>query len=212
VLSSFDPEVHFVSGLISYAHWDLKAPRTHQERALALNPAHSRALNELGRIKLRRRSPAGAVGHFIHAARSAPGERVYGQNVHIAIHTAVAPMIYIASVASSVLLFMTMIGPLPRVTVVAGLGTLAALGAGFGAVQLWQMPPEARPLLRTRRVALALGMAYGSVLIVVVAAAVAPARALIGTLAAGTGLLFATRFAVWRMLRRKPKQIKARRS
>ena len=47
-----------------------------------------------------------------------------------------------------------------------------------------RMPPEARPLLLTRRLALALGTAYGSLLLGVVAAGVAPARALIDTLAA----------------------------
>ena len=106
---------------------------------------------------------------------------------YIAVHSAVALMIYIASMASIMLLCVTMIGHLPRVTVVAGLGVFATLGAGFGAVQLWRMPPEARPLFRTRRVALALGTGCSSIFIVVVAAVVAPATALIGTLAAGLG-------------------------
>lgn len=94
----------------------------------------------------------------------------------------------------------------------AGLGTFAALGAGLGAMQLWRMPPEARPLFRTRQVALALATGYGSILTVIVAAAVAPATALTGTLAAGSRLIFATLVAVVLILRRKPKQVKALRS
>jgi len=211
-LAPDEPEVHFVSGLISYARYDFQAAHDHQERALALNPGHSGAVNELGRIELRRASPAGAVRHFIQAARSAPAERAYGQNVYIAIHSAVVPAIYLASMSSIMLLCVTMIGHLPRATVVAGLGTFAALGAGLGAMQLWRMPPQARPLFRTRRVVLALGTGYGSILIVIVAAAVAPATALTGTLAAGTGLIFATLVAVVLILRRKPKQVKALRS
>jgi hypothetical protein len=98
----------------------------------------------------RSRNPAGAVRHFIHAAQSAPRESTYGQNVYVAIQRAVAPTIYIASMGSFMLLYMTMFVHMPRVTIVAGLGTFAALAAGFGAVQLWRMPPEARPLFRTR--------------------------------------------------------------
>jgi tetratricopeptide (TPR) repeat protein len=211
-LAPDEPDVHFVSGLISYARYDFQAARDHQERALALNPGHSGAVNELGRIELRRHSQAGAVGHFIRAARSAPAERVFGRNVYVAIHGAVVVTIYMASMTSIMLLCVAMIGHLPLVTVVAGLGACAALGAGIGAVQLWRMPPEARPLFRTRRVALALGMGYGSIFIVAVAAAVAPATALTGTLAAGTGLIFATLVAVVLILRWKPKQVKALRS
>jgi hypothetical protein len=89
------------------------------------------------------------------------------------------------------LLLVTMIGNLPWVTAVAGLLALAALGAGFGVVQLWRMPPETRPLFRTRRVTLAMATAYGSVLIVVIATAAAPASALGGTLLAGCLFLYA---------------------
>ena len=85
--------------------------------------------------------------------------------------------IYIASMESFVLLYVTMIGEAPRATVVVGLAALAALGAASRAVQLWRMPPETRPPFRTRRVALAVATAYGSILIVVVAAAVTPASA-----------------------------------
>ncbi len=214
-LAPDEPEVHYVSGLVSFARCrgktsrQCKAAWAHQERALALNPAHAGALNELGRIKLRHRSPARAAQHFIHAAQSAPGERVYGQNVELAVRNAVAGPIFIALMGSFVLLYATVAGYLPRVTVVAGLAALAALSAGFGAAQLWRMPPETRPLFRTRRVALTRGTAYGSILITVAAAAVVPARALTGTLLAGSGLIYASGLAVGQMLRRKHERIKS---
>src|SRR5262249_34270744 len=53
-LAPDEAEVYYVSGLVSFARAKWKAARAHQERALALDPAHSGALNELGRIKLRR--------------------------------------------------------------------------------------------------------------------------------------------------------------
>lgn len=207
-LAPDQPDVHYVSGLVSFtlAHW--KAARAHQERALALNPAHSGALNELGRIKLRRGSPAHAARHFIHAAQSAPGESIYGQNVDLAVRSAVAQTIYIAYIGIFVLLCATMFGHLSRVTAVTGLAAPAALGAGFGAAQLWRMPPEARPLFRTRQIALPLGMVYGSILIVVVAATVVPASALTGTALAGIGLIFASGVAAGQILRRKQKRVK----
>jgi Flp pilus assembly protein TadD len=205
-LAPDEPEVHYVSGLVSFSNFDWTAARIHQERVLALDPGDSRALNELGRINLRRRRPGRAAQHFIHAAQSAPGQSIYGQNVDIAVRSAVALSIYIASMGNFALLYMTMIGNPPRTMIVIGLAAVAALGAGFGAVQLWRMPPETHPLFRTRRVALAVATAYGSILIVVVAAAVTPASALAGTLMAGIWLIFASRFAVWRILRPKPRR------
>jgi hypothetical protein len=45
-----------------------------------------------------------------------------------------------------------------------------ALIAGYGAAQLWRMPGEMRPLFRIRRVALALGVVYGAILIAMIGA------------------------------------------
>jgi len=49
-LAPNEPDVHFLSGKVSLARSDLAVAREHQERALALDPAHSGAMNELGRV------------------------------------------------------------------------------------------------------------------------------------------------------------------
>jgi hypothetical protein len=67
-------------------------PPAHQERALALDPAHSGALNELGRISLHRGGHPRAASHFIQAARSAPGVSTYGRNVELLIQHVLALM------------------------------------------------------------------------------------------------------------------------
>jgi tetratricopeptide (TPR) repeat protein len=205
-LAPDEPEVHYVSGLISYQRSDLKAARAHQERALALNPAHSGALNELGRIKLRRQNLAGAVQHFIQAAQSAPGERIYGRNVDVVIVYVIVLVIYFASFVT-----LTLAGAaathLSRIAVVTGLVVMAVLCAGFGAVQLWRMPPETHPLFRTRRIVLALVTVYGSLLIAVAVAVLTPIQALPGTLLVATALIFLSQVAVAATLRHKRSSI-----
>ena len=77
-LAPDEPDAHFTAGQVSYAQRNWKAARAHQERVLALDPAHSGALNELGRISLRRGASPRAARHFTQAARSAPGVSTYG--------------------------------------------------------------------------------------------------------------------------------------
>jgi tetratricopeptide (TPR) repeat protein len=181
-LAPDEPEVHYVSGLVSFAGRRWKAARAHQERALALDAAHSGALNELGRIKLRRGNHAGAVQHFLQAAQSAPGQSIYGRNVDVAVRKAVAQPICIAVWANFMLLYATLPEKAPRVTLMVGYAAIAVLSAGFAAVYLWRMPPETHPLFRTRRVALPLAAVYGSILIAVIVAALTPVGALPGVL------------------------------
>jgi tetratricopeptide (TPR) repeat protein len=174
-LAPDDPDAHFIAGKVSYAQGRWKAARAHQERALVLDPAHSGALNELGRIRLRHGGHAGAARHFIQAAQAAPGVSTYGRNVDVVVRRLVIRTIYAASVASLVLMYLTMATRLTRGPIVIGYMVIVLISAGFGAVQLRRMPPQTRPLFRTRRVRLALGVAYGSILVGVAVAAVTPA-------------------------------------
>lgn len=201
-LAPDEPEVHYVSGLVSFAGGRSKAARAHQERALALAPAHSGALNELGRIKLKRLSHARAARHFIQAAQSAPGVSAYGNNVEVVVRRVVTLTIYAASLASIVLLNVTMDHHVARVMIVIGYAAIVGLSAGWGAVQLWRMPPQTRPLFRTRRFVLALGVAYGAIVVAATVAAVTPVHALSGALLAATVLIVASRFAAYAILRR----------
>lgn len=202
-LAPEEPDVHFVAGQVSFARENWKAARAHYERALALDPAHGGALNGLGRIRLRHADHSGAARHFIQAAQSAPSVSTYGWNVEVVIRRVMGLTITAAYLAGLALLYLTLATRVSRGTVVIGYTVAAALSAGYAAVQLWRMPPGMRPLLRTRRVALALGSVYGAILIAMITVAAAPARALSGALIGATALIFASAFVARAILRGK---------
>ena len=202
-LAPLEPDAHFTAGHISYTRESWKSARAHLERALSLDPTHSGALNELGLIRLHRGDHPRAAWHFIRAVRSAPDVSAYARNVEVAIRRAMALTVQAAYLASVVLLVLTMAMNAPRRTVgIAYTAAMAVIG-GYTAAQLWRMPPEMRPLLRTRRMALALGVVYGAVLIAMITAVVTPARALPGLMLAATALIVASTFAARLILRRK---------
>jgi tetratricopeptide (TPR) repeat protein len=78
-------DVHVTAGKAALARGELVEARHWQESALAIDPAHSGAINELGRISLRSRDAATAAGHFLYAARTSPGTGVFSRNVELAI-------------------------------------------------------------------------------------------------------------------------------
>jgi tetratricopeptide (TPR) repeat protein len=201
-LAPDEPDAHFTAGQVSYAQRKWKAARAHQERVLALDPAHSGALNELGRISLRRGGSPRAARHFIQAARSAPGVSTYGLNAEIPIQRVLAG-VWLAVSMASWLLAMVLLTSVSRGLAVLGYTVAIALAAGYGAVQLWRMPPEMRLLLRTRRAGLALRALCGAVLIEVITAAVIPAGALPFVIWAPFALIIASLFAargiLWRV-------------
>jgi tetratricopeptide (TPR) repeat protein len=196
-----EPDVYFISGKISLARGELRGAREYQERTLALDPAHSGAQNELGRISLHRVGMTQAARHFIQAARSAPRVTIYSRNVEIVVGRVVNLMIYVACLACLALVYATTVTHLSRSTVVLGLAGITALGTGLGALQIWRMPPETRPLFRTRRVIQALGLVYASFVIAMIAAAVAPTAALPATLIATVAITTVSRFAASMILR-----------
>jgi tetratricopeptide (TPR) repeat protein len=202
-LAPGEPDAHFVAGTISAERHKWAAARAHQERALALNPAHDGALNELGRIRFYRGGQVRAVRHFIQAAQSAPGVSGYGWNVEVVVRRIMSLTIKAAYVGSLALLGLTLTTRVPRGMVVIGYAVIVLLSAGYAALQLRRMPPGARRLLRTRRMTRALSAVNGSLLIALITVAVTPARALSGALLAATGLIFATAFIARAILHRK---------
>ena len=166
-LAPDEPDVHFLSGKVSLAAGALADARTHQERALALDPVHSGAMNELGRIRLRRHDTAGAVKHFISAARTAPDERIYSRNIDVVILRTVSRAIYVFTLIALVLIWVPAIMRVARLPFAIGLVLLAVVAAVCLAWTLWRLPHEARLLvrrtLRTPRVMTALGLAVGGV-------------------------------------------------
>jgi tetratricopeptide (TPR) repeat protein len=206
-LASHEPDAHFTAGRVSYAQEKWKAARAHQERALALDPVHSGALNELGRISLHRGGHRRAAWHFVQATRSAPGVSAYGRNVEVPIRRVLALTIRAVYVATLALLYLTLETRMSRGVVVLGYTLGIVLIAGCGAVMLWRMPPELRLLFRTRRVGLALGIIYGAILIELITAAVTPAGALTAAMLPATALIVASAFVARASLRRKSSKV-----
>jgi cytochrome c-type biogenesis protein CcmH/NrfG len=81
-LAPDEADVHYVSGRVSFAREQWSAAQGHPQQALALNPAHSGALNELGRISLKKRDASRAADHFIQAARTAPDQPAHPKRSH----------------------------------------------------------------------------------------------------------------------------------
>jgi tetratricopeptide (TPR) repeat protein len=177
-LAPNEPDVHFLSGKVSLSGGQLADAREHQERALALDPTHSGAMNELGRIRLRRHDPAGAIGHFISAARIAPEENIYSRNIDVVILRTVSRAIYVFTLIALVLIWVPAASHVTRVPFLIGLGLLAAVTIGFFAAMMLRLPRQARILVRRTirkpRVAGALALAVGGVAVAFGIVAVAP--------------------------------------
>jgi tetratricopeptide (TPR) repeat protein len=178
-LAPNEPDVHFLSGKVSLAGGALVSAKEHQERALALDPTHSGAMNELGRIRLRRHDTAGAIRHFISAARATPEERIYSRNIDVVILRTVSSAIYVFTLIALVLIWVPAIAHVARLPFLIGLGVLLLAAAGCFAWMLLRLPREARLLvrrtMRTRRVTGALSIAVGGVAIAFGIVAFAPA-------------------------------------
>jgi tetratricopeptide (TPR) repeat protein len=78
-------DVHVTAGKAALGRGDLAEARRWQESALVIEPTHSGAINELGRISLRSRDAVAAAAHFLRAARTSPGTGVFGRNTELAL-------------------------------------------------------------------------------------------------------------------------------
>jgi tetratricopeptide (TPR) repeat protein len=205
-----EAEVYYVSGRVSFAREKWKEAAAYQERALALAPSHSGALNELGRINLKRRNAAGAAEHFIQAARAAPDQTAYGRNVEAAVRSLIGRLIYLATLGCWIVVVITFNWHASRVFAIAGLGAVTIASALLVAVRVRRMPAATRPLLRSRRVGLAMGTVFGAILIALAASVVTPGTALSGVLAVAGLLVLASRFVAYAILRRSPTPARSR--
>ncbi|HEY1819477.1 MAG TPA: tetratricopeptide repeat protein, partial [Trebonia sp.] len=165
---------------------DLDGARTHQERALALDPTHSGAMNELGRIRLRRHDTVGAIKHFISAARTTPGEHIYSRNIDVVIVRSVSRVIYVFVLVAMILLWVPALTNTGRVPLAAGFATLGVATLVSIAVMVTRLPREARQLARrtvlSRRVIGALAVAFGGVAAAFAVVAFVPSASLAQTL------------------------------
>ncbi|MBO0832158.1 MAG: tetratricopeptide repeat protein [Actinobacteria bacterium] len=202
-LAPNEAEVYYVSGLVSFAREEWKKALAYQERVLAIDPAHTGALNELGRISLKKRNVPRAADHFLRAAGSAPGVAAFGNNVEVAVRSLLTRVIYLATLATWLLVVVTFNFRGSRTLAIAGLTVIALLSAIVGAARIRALPPPARRLLRSTRVTLAAAVVYGCIIIAIIVAAAVPASALPGALAAAGVLVVASRFIAYAMLRKK---------
>jgi len=137
-------DVHVTAGKAALGRGDLSEARRWQESALAIEPTHTGAINELGRISLRSRDPAAAAGHFLRAARTAPGSGVFSRNTELALSRVargltVSAILITAAAAGVVLAALT--GSVPLALVFA---LLVSLLAGRAGREIWRLPPAGR--------------------------------------------------------------------
>ena len=203
-LAPNEPDVYLISGKVSLERGKRAQARAYQERALALDPEHVGAMNELGKIRLRQLGGAAAAHHFLQAARTAPRETAYGGNVDVAVRRAVASVIYIGTLGTLALNFLAAVYHLSRAQILLGLGAVLAVTAVVGVSQYLLMPAQARPLMRSRRSVAALAVSYGAILAAAAILALSPASTLPVAAFGVILLLTLARLAAYRILRRKP--------
>lgn len=200
------PEVHVISGKVSFALARRKAARAHLERALALDPQHGGALNELGRVTVTGPFSGHAARYFLQAVRTDPRVGTYSSNVDVTVRRAVGLAIYIGGVAAVVLyLATTMMTHLSRAQILIGLAACVLLMTVAGAVQYLQMPPQARSLIRRPPNLAALTVCYASFLTAFAMIALSSTAALPNMLAGAIAIIVVSRLvmALW-LLRHKP--------
>lgn len=145
-LASDEADVHVTAGKVALEQGDLAEARRRQEAALAIDPMHSGALNELGRISLRSRDAAGAVGRFLTAARSSPGNGVFGRNIELAlsrIALSIAASVTLLLIGAVCLLLVALTGKVSPLLAVQ-LPMPALVVAAQAAAQIRRLPPEGR--------------------------------------------------------------------
>jgi tetratricopeptide (TPR) repeat protein len=199
------PEVHVISGKVSFAHARRKAARAHLERALALDPQHGGALNELGRVTLTGPFSGHAARYFLQAVQTDPRVGTYSSNVDVTVRRAVGLVIYIGGAAAVVLYLATMMTHLSRTQILIGLAACVLLMTVAGAAQYLQMPPQARSLTRRPPNLAALTVCYASFLAAFAMIVLSSTAALPNMLAGAIAILVVSRLvmALW-LLRNKP--------
>jgi tetratricopeptide (TPR) repeat protein len=199
------PEVHVISGKVSFALGRRKAARAHLERALALDPQHGGALNELGRVTLIGPFSGHAARYFLQAVRTDPSVGTYSSNVDATVRSAVGVVIYIGGAAAVVLYLVTMMTHLSRTQILIGLAACVLLMTVAGGAQYLQMPSQARSLIRRPPNLAALTISYASFLAAFAMIALSSTAALPNMLAGAIAILVVSRLvmALW-LLRHKP--------
>lgn len=161
-LAPQEPEAHYVAGRVSFALSDYDQAEVHQRRALAADPAHAGALNELGRLELKGDHPVRAVRMFARASATAPVSPVYAGNVELAVIRAASLVIYAVAAAGEVVVMVCAALRLPMTRTIGPLTGALAVAGCLLAVAGWRVPVATRRVIsqvaRRWRVAVPIGI------------------------------------------------------
>ena len=139
-----EADVHVTAGTVALSRGELTLAQQRQETALAIEPGHQGALNELGRIGLRSRDAAGAARHFLRAARSAPGNPVFGGNTELALAQVATRVIATLAAVLAAAVCLGVVALAGRPILAAGLALPLPALTGWAITKVWRLPPEGR--------------------------------------------------------------------
>jgi tetratricopeptide (TPR) repeat protein len=204
-LAPNEPDAHVISGRVSFALDRRKAARAHLQRALALDPQHSGALNELGRVTAAGPFIGRAAQYLVQAVRAEPRVSTYSSNVHAAVRRTLSIVLYIGGIAATALYLATIMTHLSRAQILTALAACVLVMTVAGAAQYLQLPPQARSLIRHPPNLLALAAAYASFLVAFLMIALSSGAALPNVLAGAIAIILVSRLVItFALLRRKP--------
>ena len=139
-----EADVHVTAGRVALSRGELTLAQQRQEAALAIEPGHNGALNELGRISLSSRDAAGAARHFLRAARSAPGNPVFGGNTELALRQVAIRVIATLAAVLAAALSLVLVALAGQPMLAAGLALTLPVLTGWAITKVWRLPPEGR--------------------------------------------------------------------
>lgn len=150
-LASNEAETHFVMAVVAQERGDLATAEVAYEKALALDPTHAAAMNNLGLVRLRRGRLHQAVEGFTSSLRSDPSLQVARANVESVGWRLTTYAYYLAFVGWWILRFLVVsddsdFGTLYFVRAGAGVALLAGW-AVLGVRMVGRLPAAARGYL-----------------------------------------------------------------
>jgi Flp pilus assembly protein TadD len=141
-LAPLEASAHAVMGRVALESGDTVTAERALREALRLDPDHAVAMNDLGRLQLKRKDHFGAAAHFARAASSDARLDVAVHNIDVALTVAVARIFFWVWI---VLITLGRVAVLTtgRTAVLAGVGALVAL-AGLVGWQATKIAPAFR--------------------------------------------------------------------
>lgn len=200
-LAPLNPDTHAIRGRVAIDR-DRALAEASLREALRLDPGHADAINDLGRLRLRRRDTLGAAAQFGHALKTDVRFHAAGENIEIAFRSALSIFTNCAVVMLMGLALVPDTWPGAAIWVTSAAAAVTALLAVGWLLRGLRHMPRTEALryigfvrLRDRRVAVSLALAAVGALVLLVECAVPPgsgrwATAAVGSVALIPGTLF----------------------